>query len=335
MSAAPTDYRRGLALSYDAYTYVLLAENFCSGIPFTELQSNGSSFAYGQPLTTQQVFQIATARFDTAVTIAERAAADSSLGAGVQGSAQQVAYLARVGRARALVGLGQYADAAASIAPVPADFVFNIQYSANTQRENNGVYAFNAVNARWSVADDEGGNGLPFISAQDPRVPVDSAGIGVDNVTPLWLYTTYSDYTSPIPLATGTEARLIAAEAALKSTDAAAALDVLNGLRAGVGLPALTMQTGSTAPGAAAHGGTRVLALRHWPSARGHATPDPQSLTRRLRLRVHERLPRRPVPQGRRAVRHRREPADPDRRVEQPELQAVHRPHDVSRAAVR
>ncbi|HEY0779663.1 MAG TPA: RagB/SusD family nutrient uptake outer membrane protein [Gemmatirosa sp.] len=275
VSAAPTDYRRGLALSFDAYTYVLLAENFCSGIPFTELQSNGASFAYGQPLTTQQVFQIAAARFDTAVTIAEQAAADQSLGASVQSSAQEVAYLARVGRARALVGLNQYAAAAASVAPVPPDFVFNIEYSANTQRENNGVYAFNAVNARWSVADHEGVNGLPFVSAQDPRVPVDSAGTGVDNVTPLLLYATYSNYASPIPLATGTEARLIAAEAALKLGAASQALDTLNVLRSGAGLPVLTLQSGSTAQA------QQLMAERaFWLFATGHRLGDMRRLIR-------------------------------------------------------
>ncbi|MDQ6925908.1 MAG: hypothetical protein M3154_06705, partial [Candidatus Eremiobacteraeota bacterium] len=154
---APTDYRRAAALSVDAYTYVLLAETFCSGIPFTELQSNGTSFEFGSPLTTQQVFQIAKARFDTAVTIAEAAVANK---AGLD--ALQQVYLARVGRARALVGLGRYDSAAASVAGVPTDFVYNVEYSENTPRENNGVYGFNVINARWSVADSEGVNGLPF-----------------------------------------------------------------------------------------------------------------------------------------------------------------------------
>ena len=245
---APADYRHGLALSYDAFTYVLLAENFCSGIPFTELQSNGSSFSYGQPLTTQQVLQIAKARFDTAVAIAEKAAVDTTVTAATQASAQLVAYLARVGRARALVGLGQYDSAAASVSLVPTAFEYDIDYSANTDRENNGVYAFNTANARWSVADSEGGNGLPFITANDPRVSVsDAGGTGVDNVTELFLFNKYSGFASPIPLATGTEARLIEAEAALKRRDPSTALATLNLLRSGVGLVPLTAQTDSTA----------------------------------------------------------------------------------------
>ncbi len=277
VGAAPADYRRGLALSYDAYAYVLLAENFCSGIPFTELASNGSSFAFGQPLTTQQVFQIAAARFDTAVTIAEAAAASKS--AATQASALQVAYLARVGRARALVGLGQYAAAAASVAPVPSDFVYNVEYSANTNRENNGVYAFNTVNARWSVANVEGVNGLPFISDSDLRVPVVDAGAtGVDNVTELYLFAKYSDFASPIPLATGVEARLIEAEASLNAQGgggAADALATLNLLRAGVGLAPLTLQ-----PDKAAQARQLMSERAFWLYSTAHRLGDMRRLIR-------------------------------------------------------
>lgn len=238
---APTDYRRATALNFDAYTYVLLAETFCSGIPFTNLQSNGTSFDYGQPLTTQQVFEGAVARFDTAVAIADAAAKGNA-------AAQQQAYLARVGRARALVGLGRYAEAAATAARVPTDFAYELQYSTNTGRENNGVYGFNAVNARWSVADGEGGNGLPYITAADPRVPVTDAGAtGVDAATELFVLDKYASLDASIPLATGVEARLIEAEAALNGGGgAAAALATLNALRATLGTGADTLALEAT-----------------------------------------------------------------------------------------
>ncbi|GJG87037.1 hypothetical protein tb265_22180 [Gemmatimonadetes bacterium T265] len=233
---APGDYRHAAALNIDAYAYVLLAETFCSGIPFTDLQSNGTSFAYGSPLTTQQVFAAAKARFDTAATIADAAAAGGSA------RAQQEAYLARVGRARALVGLGRYAEAAASVDSVPTTFEYDVLYSENTGRENNGVYGFNVINARWSVADSEGTNGLPFISAKDPRVPVTDAGqTGVDATTELFTFDKYASLSSPIPLATGTEARLIEAEAALNAQNPQQALGILNTLRATAGLAALAL----------------------------------------------------------------------------------------------
>lgn len=236
-TVAATDYRRAAALNLSAYAYVLLAETFCSGIPFTEVAADGVTLQYGQPLTTAQVFRVAKARFDTAVTIAEAAAAGDG-GA----RAQQEAYLARVGRARAFLGLGLPDSAAASVGAVPTDFAYGVQYSENTGRELNGVYSYNVQNARWSVADAEGGNGLPFVSAPDPRVSVtDAGGTGVDAATELILLNKYSSLSASIPLADGIEARLIEAEAALKAGDDAGALDVLNALRAGVGLDPLQL----------------------------------------------------------------------------------------------
>lgn len=274
---APTDYRRAAALNLDAYTYVLLAETFCSGIPFTEIGADGNSLAYGSPLTTQHVFQIAKARFDTAVTIADAAAAKSS-----DPRIQQEAYLARVGRARAFVGLGQYDSAAASVASVPTSFEYDMQYSENTGRENNGVYGFNVVNQRWSVADSEGVNGLPFISAKDPRVSVSDAGTtGVDATTELFTLNKYSSLSSSIPLATGTEARLIEAEASLNGQLAgggpADAVARLNQLRAtlGAGLDTLTLQ-----PSTAGQARQLMAERAFWLFATGHRLGDMRRLIR-------------------------------------------------------
>ena len=280
---APNDYRHAAALNVDAYTYVLLAETFCSGIPFTELQGGGSSFAYGTPLTTQQVFEIAAARFDTAVTIAEAAAASQEAAANTVAAdtARREAYLARVGRARALVGLGLYDRAAASVAKVPTDFVYNIEYSENTPRENNGVYAFNGYNARWSVADSEGVNGLPFISAHDPRVSVTDAGRpGIDAQTELFVLNKYPSFSSPIPLATGIEARPIEAEAALNSQGGggpADAVSKLNALRAGFGAGADTLTLAADRPGQV----RQLMAERaFWLFATAHRLGDMRRMVR-------------------------------------------------------
>ena len=273
---APTDYRRAAALNLDAYTYVLLAETFCSGIPFTEVAADGTSLDYGSPLTTQQVFQIAKARFDTAITIAEAAAK------GGDARAQQEAYLARVGRARAFVGLGRFDSATASVASVPATFVYDLQYSENTGRENNGVYGFNVVNQRWSVADSEGVNGLPFISAKDPRVSVSDAGAtGVDAATELFTLNKYSSLSASIALATGTEARLITAEASLDGQlaggGAADAVARLNQLRAalGTGLDTLTLQ-----PSTAGQARQLMAERAFWLFATGHRLGDMRRLVR-------------------------------------------------------
>jgi len=114
-------------------------------------------------------------------------------------------------------GADRIAQAPALVAEVPTDFVYEVEYSTNTDRQNNAVFSFNNLFRRFGVADREGGNGLPFVLAQDPRVPTQTStrngldGVNVRIVNQL----RYPDRTSSIPLASGVEARLIQAEAAL------------------------------------------------------------------------------------------------------------------------
>src|SRR5262245_35278256 len=55
-------------LSIGAFSYLLFAEMYCSGVPFSTLQ--GSGVAFGQPQTTAEILTIALAKFDSALTIA-------------------------------------------------------------------------------------------------------------------------------------------------------------------------------------------------------------------------------------------------------------------------
>jgi hypothetical protein len=115
-----------------------------------------------------------------------------------------------------------------------------LQYATVQQ---NGV--FNIINtSRWmSVANREGGNGLDFREAGDPRVPTVLVGKGFDGITDVYNFTRYASVASPIVLASGTEARLIAAESALRAGDAPGALQLLNSLRSTIsGLAPLAMQ---------------------------------------------------------------------------------------------
>lgn len=197
----------------EGYTYVALAEGFCSGIPFSDVV-NGAT-VYGAPLTQAQVYDSAAARFNAAI------ASDAG------------SNMARVGLGRALLDAGKFPEAAAAVASVPDNFVYFIEHSDNTGRQNNPFYAIALSNQRYTVADQEGGNGLPFRSALDPRVPWADAGVnGFDKVTRQFTDLRYSIYGTPLPLATGVEARLIEAEAALKAGDATTWLSKLNGLRA-------------------------------------------------------------------------------------------------------
>ncbi|HUQ81419.1 MAG TPA: RagB/SusD family nutrient uptake outer membrane protein [Gemmatimonadaceae bacterium] len=215
-------------LSIAGFSYVLFGENYCSGVPFSTLNATGG-VTYGDPQTGQQVLTIAVAKFDSAITIAT-AANDAGL-----------LNLARVGKARALVDLGQFAAAGAAAAAVPTSFEYLIRSSANSLRQNNGIWNYTANTFAFSVPDREGRNGLPYLSAKDPRLEVVATGQrGFDRATPFNLQLKYADLAADVQLASGTEARLVQAEAAFRAGTPAAALAILNTLRASAGLTALT-----------------------------------------------------------------------------------------------
>lgn len=201
------------------YTLLLLGEHFCSGVPI-------ATFIDGRPApgpahTTDELFELALAAFDTA---AARA-----------GDSVRLAHWAAVGRGRTLLNLGRYADAGAAVAGVPTDFVRELEFSSET------FTLWNQVSSGFplrTVADREGDNGLPFGSMGDPRLDLQPAGVdgGVTALRPA----KYATTASPIVLADGGEARLIEAEAALQAGDIDGWLAIHNALRAGMGLPPLS-----------------------------------------------------------------------------------------------
>src|SRR3989454_11238942 len=75
-------------------------------------------------------------------------------------------------------------------------------------------------------------NGLNFRSAADPRVVAPQNGKGFDNASPLYVLQKYASATSPVRVADGVEARLIAAEAQLQTGDGPGMVTSLNALRA-------------------------------------------------------------------------------------------------------
>jgi hypothetical protein len=230
--ATDTTLQPGLAetLSLSGYTYLFFAENYCSGVPFSTANPDGS-LVFGVPQTTAEIFDIAEARFTQAL-----AAATALQGTGA--TRANMISLARVGLARALLDQGDFAGAAAAVGgatPVPTTFTYNIGHSENSTRQNNGVHVATVVAERYAVADAEGGNGLRYRTQMDGRVPsgrFPSTDVGFDNNTPQIDPQRYGDRKAPIPLATGAEARLIEAEALLRAGDTTGALAIHNALRA-------------------------------------------------------------------------------------------------------
>src|SRR5690606_23155586 len=182
----------------NAYTLVTLAEGWCPAVPLSNVVSG--EFVPGDPLNTTQLLDSAVVRFDASLA----AAAND---------------LARVGKARALLNLGRYQEAAAAANPVPTSYEFLVEHSENTFQ--NPVWNLSNGNGRFTVLGDEGGNGLDFRTAEDPRVVVlrDGDRVGFDDATALYEQQKYDSRDSDLPLATGVEARLIEAEAALQADD--------------------------------------------------------------------------------------------------------------------
>jgi len=195
----------------EGYALVALAEGFCGAVPVSTVE-NGE-FVYGQPMTTTETLNMAISAFDDAL-------------------AGGASNLAAVGKGRALLDLGQFAAAATAVAGVPTDYNSFIYHSVSGA--NNPIYALQG-NGRYALSDVEGINGLPFRSANDPRSPwvQDPAG-GFDQTIPLYLALKYTAYTDPVVLASGVEARLIEAEAAMQASDFVTMMTRLNDLRADV-----------------------------------------------------------------------------------------------------
>lgn len=226
------DPRIGEMYAVSALIHIMLGEDYCSGVPFSTTQP---AVVYGAPQTTAQTFQLAITLLDQAKTNANGDAT--------------VANLAAVLRGRALLSLAKsstlaadLAAAAAAVSSVPTSFVYQTYHSLATDREKNFMFTDIFSADRLSVSDTEGKNGLNFGSANDPRVPTVSSGLSrFDNVTPMVRFLEYNSLSSPVVHASGIEARLIEAEAALAANDVTTWLAKLNAARATVsGLAPLT-----------------------------------------------------------------------------------------------
>jgi hypothetical protein len=204
----------GQMLAVRGFATLHLAEDFCPGLPLHDFVDG--KLIIGAPHSTAELFESALADFDSARVYA----ADST----------RIMYLAQLGRARALLGLGRFTDAGAAVSSVPTSYVWNLAFSVSGSPRNPLLFTRTATNSRRSVADREGGTGLDYVSANDPRVSSTRLGLAYDNTTEIRSIGKYPDAGAPMLLASGVEARLIEAETALRAGDPQW-LTVLNQLR--------------------------------------------------------------------------------------------------------
>jgi hypothetical protein len=214
------------ALNLEAFTYLYFGENYCNGVPFSSFDPVAGP-VFGDPQTNDQIFTKAVALFDSALAL---------LGTSTAAAAVTQRNFASVGKGRALLNQNQAATAATAVAGVPTNFVYQINHSDNTTRQNNGLFSLVFDGRRFSVGQLEGGNGLPFrADSSDPRTPsgrgTGALNVGFDGATPLFTQRKHGLRNTAAPVATGAEARLIEAEANLRVGGATTWLTTLNTLR--------------------------------------------------------------------------------------------------------
>lgn len=211
-----------------------LAQDFCNGIPLSD--AAGAEFVLGDPLPISEVFNRAITSYDSALV----------LSSGTDVASVDISRAARLGKARALLGVNKVAEAGALVtaALVPTIYSYDITFSLTGG--SNAIWGQGASSRRYTVSDSLEGNArdlrianaIPFFSAQDPRVPVkytvsakgdttkSQDGFTFSRTTTLWGQLTTT------PLVNGLDARLIEAEAKLQAVDYPGMMTILNALRA-------------------------------------------------------------------------------------------------------
>lgn len=231
-------WQMGEMYMIESYVINLLAENFCDGIIISDVVEGRE--VYGSPMTTADAFTRALALADSGLAVVTGSTSDD---ARVKGALALT-------KGRILMNLNRYSDAATAVASVPTSYQY-VNYHSQTTSDN-AWWSWNANSRRYSVSDNEGVNGLDFVSADDPRVPVCEGGddackaIGVtknvrdDLTSPIYILMLWPLRGDAVPIMQGVDARMIEAEAGLAGGDAAGALTILNAARATKGMEPLT-----------------------------------------------------------------------------------------------
>ncbi|HXV87213.1 MAG TPA: hypothetical protein VD793_10960 [Gemmatimonadales bacterium] len=157
-------------LNFAGYSYVAMGEAMCEAV-VSKIDPTTGEIAFGEYLLSpDSLFLRAISRFQQALTVAT-AAMDANL-----------QNMARVGMARAALGVGQNATVIAQAGAVPAAFKWWLDYSDATGRENNNQFTnINGANHRLGMAPKFlQSAGQPFgtqrlvASQTDPRIQSDT-----------------------------------------------------------------------------------------------------------------------------------------------------------------
>ena len=138
----------------------------------------------GPELTKNELFDLAEAKFTSAIGSAQTAGNDEILN------------MSLVGRARTRLNLGNLPDAAADATSVPIDFVKYATASGIDPRRENRVFVNNNRSALFTVG--EVYRDFAFQGTPDPRVPVMNTGTtGSNQLSDWWVQQKYTSEDSP------------------------------------------------------------------------------------------------------------------------------------------
>ena len=224
---------QGIAIArlYSGYTRLWLAELYCWSILTGMVPES-------DPLLPDERMEDAIAQLEEAEAIA------GSIGL------LPIQIAAVVGQARANLWLGNYAAAGELAAAIPREFAYQAEYSSNNPDQYNDMYTFtwgDTESIHWTV-----GDGTTPASG-DERWPYLEQFIGLNllqnrpsgfttmsGTVPVVLQMLYNKRESDVLMASGIEAALIVAEAALRLGQTQLAEDVVNDLRSDYSFRATT-----------------------------------------------------------------------------------------------
>jgi starch-binding outer membrane protein, SusD/RagB family len=251
-----------------AATEILFEENLCSGIPLGAV--NGFTPSYGPTLSRAQ--------------LSVRAMQDLDSAAAYSKGTDSIESLAAVLRGRALLNNGQFAAAASAVQGVPQGFSYSMElgHSAAGDYNTNAIFTYVNSGQAFSVSDSEGINGLPFVSAGDVRVPT----IAESATPPIYVPAFVSSDSTPVTLASGIEAQLIIAEAALATGHPDTWATILNHLRQFAITPAIAPLSSDSTSAASVdlRLGVMFRERAFWLFGTGHRLGDLRRLVRQYHL---------------------------------------------------
>lgn len=204
------DFLLAKARVFEAYSLLLLGEAYCEMTIDGELPT----------LSRAAVWEMAKTKFGEAAALAGSAGSD----------ADAIGTLALVGRARANLNLGDMGAVATDAQLVPDDFVYYATFDATPNRRNNTLQERSIPNNGTSLSVHDSFHDLEVGGVPDPRVQLVEDGIVFLGSFSMYRQLKYPDNASDIPIGTGREAQLMAAEA----LGGAQAVTIINNLRATV-----------------------------------------------------------------------------------------------------